>query len=273
MLGSALIKGLGNTYNVIGTSRRNVSNASFFRGFKVYSGIASTDLESINTIILKHEIDIVINCVGVVKQVESSASVLDCLPVNSLFPHQLNNICKQNQIKLIQFSTDCVFTGASGYYKESDTPDCRDIYGMSKYLGELQDEDSLTIRTSLIGHELFNSHSLVDWFLNQNGVVNGFSKAFFSGFPTIFIADILKLYVLGKNLSGVYHVAASPISKYELLSMISKQYSHDIKIYKETHTEVNRVLDGRKFEAETGFVSPSWDDLIKTMYETYRWYK
>ena len=164
-------------------------------------------------------------------------------------------------------STDCVFSGLKGGYKESDFPDANDLYGRSKFLGEVDYPNAITLRTSIIGHELNGSRSLVDWFLSQSGSVSGYGKAIFSGLPTVEIAKIIRDFVIpNPHLHGVYHVSADPISKYELLKLLAIKYDKSIHIDLDNSVVIDRSLNSNKFRSLTGFKPAHWGKLIDTMH-------
>ena len=212
--------------------------------------------------------DVVINCIGLVKQLAASNNPLICIPINSVLPHRLASLCSISKARLIHFSTDCVFSGSSGMYKESDSPDAVDLYGLSKLLGEPNHVNTITLRTSLIGHELIGKRSLVSWFLSQSGSVQGFRRAIFSGLPTVEIARVVHELVLpNTELRGLYHLSVDPISKYELLSLISQVYKHDIQIYPEDEFIIDRSLDSSRFRLSTGFLPKPWIQLIRQMHD------
>lgn len=212
--------------------------------------------------------EIVINCAGVVKQLSSANDPLVALPLNSLFPHRLSKICSINRSRLIHVSTDCVFSGSRGMYLESDTPDASDLYGVSKRLGEISYPNCITLRTSIIGHELNGARGLIDWFLAQEKAITGYTKALFSGLPTIVLGNVIKDYVIpNSGLEGLYHVSAQPISKYELLSLVAEIYGKDIVIGKDYDIKIDRSLDSSRFRDATGFSPPDWRTLIQTMHD------
>ena len=107
----------------------------------------------------------VVNCIGIVKQLDKSKQHIPTIEINSLFPHKLASYCDEVSSKLIHFSTDCVFSGAAGNYSEGDIPDPSDLYGRSKLLGEVDYGNHITFRTSIIGHGLVPNKSLIDWFI------------------------------------------------------------------------------------------------------------
>lgn len=214
--------------------------------------------------------DIVINAVGVTKHRPDSENILKMVPINALFPHRLDYICKSLSIRLIHIGTDCVFSGDKGNYLESDLSDARDLYGKSKALGDLYNPGPVTLRTSFIGHEMNSKLGLVEWFLSQKGVCKGYSKAIFSGFPASYFALILQKYIIpNKNIRGLFHIASEPITKFDLLNIIANVYKIDIKIEKDDLLTINRSLNADLFNKLTGFVPPKWPELIKFMHQNF----
>ena len=214
--------------------------------------------------------DVVINCTGLIKHRPEAADPLAIMPINALFPHRLAGFCKLVGARLVQFSTDCVFSGQKGMYGDDDPVDVSDLYGLSKYVGEVRDQDHvLTLRTSIIGHERASSYQLIEWFLSQNQQVTGFTRAIFSGFPTVEIGHILDAHVLGNPaLSGLYNLAAAPISKHDLLTIVREVYGHAIEIVPDDAVRIDRSLDGSRFQAATGYAPPPWQELIAAMHTT-----
>ena len=185
-----------------------------------------------------------------------------------MLPRKLFNICESINAKLIHISTDCVFNGKKGSYKESDNPNATDIYGRAKLLGEVINSKSITLRTSIIGHEISTSHSLLEWFLSQKDDIDGYGKAVFSGLTTVELARVIHDFVIPNlNLSGLYNISSEPINKFDLLSLIAEQYRKDIKINKNKKLVIDRSLNSDKFRSETGFKSLSWKDMIYEMYK------
>lgn len=274
MLGSTMFKQLfaDERYSVWGTMRSPTALGSFSEAERenLVSNIDVLDSDQLISIFSKIKPDVVINCVGLIKQLSSAKDPLAVLPINSMLPHRLAKICELCNSRLIQISTDCVFSGSKGMYAEADISDAEDIYGKSKFLGEVTDSNSVvTLRTSIIGHELNSSFSLVDWFLSQSGSVKGYAKAIFSGLPTVELARVVRDFVIpNTELSGLYQVSASPIDKYSLLKLISNIYNKKIEIIKDECLVIDRSLDSSKFQAATGYSAPSWLDLIDYMYRT-----
>jgi dTDP-4-dehydrorhamnose reductase len=209
---------------------------------------------------------VVINCVGLVKQLADADDPLAALPVNALLPHRLARLCALTGTRLIHVSTDCVFSGRKGGYRESDDADAGDLYGRSKLLGEVDYANAMTLRTSIIGHELASAHGLIGWFLSQQGSVRGFTRAIFSGLPTGELARVMKDFVVPRpDLRGVYHVAADPISKYDLLHVVNQEYGRGLDIRADGQLRIDRSLDGTRFREATGYVAPPWPWLVAEM--------
>ena len=236
---------------------------------RIQTGIDVSDFNAFKYVLEDFKPDVVINAVGLVKQLPEGQDPQSCINLNAVFAQQLAVWCKFNGARLIQISTDCVFTGLKGFYSESHIPDADDWYGRSKWLGEVA-APHLTLRTSIVGHELGDSHSLINWFLGQSGSVHGFRNAIFSGLPTVELASIIHNYVLpNPSLQGLYHVASAPISKYDLLTLVSEVYGKLIDITPCDNVSINRSLDGRRFNTSTGYEAPPWPELIRRM-EVFR---
>ena len=212
--------------------------------------------------------DVIVNCIGVVKQLSSAEDPLQAIPLNALLPHRLAAFARDLDARLIHFSTDCVFTGEAGMYRESDTPDALDLYGRSKLLGEVAYPNAITLRTSLIGHETIGARSLISWFLAQKGPINGFAGAVFSGLPTVEIASVIAQHVIPRpDLCGLYHLSAEPINKYELLRLVAEIYGKDIEIQPCEAPRIDRSLDSSLFRAATSYTPPPWRQLVTHMHE------
>lgn len=270
MLGNAITRYFSDAGNflITGTvrSKRNINLFPKHVQPNIASGVDIYKFDSIRKLIAKQKPDIVINCVGLVKQLSDANDPLIALPINTLFPHKLARLCFEYGARLVHMSTDCVFTGSKGMYTEDDVTDAQDLYGVSKRLGEVDYPNAITLRTSIIGHELNGNRSLIDWFLSQETNVKGFSKAIFSGLPTIEVARLIRDYVIPHpELTGVYHVSAAPINKYDLLSLVANLYSKDIEITKENDFVIDRSLDSSRFMAATGFMPAAWPELIMSM--------
>jgi dTDP-4-dehydrorhamnose reductase len=273
MLGNAVFRvfGADAAHQTWGTLR----SAAALRHFaadshaRLLCGVDVLDQDALTAVMAKVRPDVVINCVGLIKQLADAKDPLTALPINAMLPHRLARLCELGGARLIHVSTDCVFSGRKGLYQESDLSDAEDLYGKSKYIGELHDlPHAITLRTSIIGHELGSSHALVDWFLAQQGSVRGFTKAVFSGLPTVELARVMKDFVLAHpQLNGLYHVAAEPIDKFRLLSLVAAQYGKSIEIRPDDALVIDRSLEGSRFRAATGYVAPDWVELVRRMHE------
>lgn len=239
---------------------------------KIIEGVMADKFDTVEKVITQIKPDFVINCIGVIKQNEMSHDAKNMIQLNALFPHQLASICDSVKSKLITIATDCVFDGQKGEpYLESDLPTCHDAYGMSKYLGEINYGNHLTLRTSIIGHELGSSLSLLDWFLNEESeVIKGYTKAVFSGLPTFELASFIDKYVLdNKELKGLYHLSVEPISKFDLLKLIAKEYNKKVEFVADDKVKINRALNSDKLRELVGYQSSNWKDLIYNMHQDY----
>ena len=235
---------------------------------RLIPGVDVENADSLLSVFGQVHPDIVINCIGLVKQLSESDDPLSAVPIKSLLPHRLARICAVSGSRLVHMSTDCVFSGIKGMYVEDDFADAKDLYGRSKFLGEVDYPNAITLRTSIIGHELDGARSLVGWFLSQEGSVHGFKNAVFSGLPTVEIARIIRDAVIPRpDLRGVYHVSAEPINKFDLLTLLAASYGKKIRIEKDESVVINRSLDSTRFRKETGFSPASWSELIKQMHQ------
>lgn len=212
--------------------------------------------------------NVVINCIGLVKQLAEADDPLQAIPINALLPHRLARLCKLAGARLIHVSTDCVFDGRRGPYREEDPADAQDLYGRSKLLGEVDYPNAVTLRTSIIGHELAGAHGLVGWFLSQTGPVRGFTRAVFSGLPTVELARVIRDHVLPQpQMHGLYHVSAEPIAKYDLLRLVAAAYGRDNPIAPDDKLVIDRSLDSTRFRQLTGYAPPDWHALVQAMHE------
>lgn len=236
---------------------------------KVIGFVDATAPESVRRAVELIGPDAVINAIGVIKQKEEAKHAAHTIEINALFPHRLYGICRDLGARLVHISTDCVFAGSGGNYREEDATDARDLYGRSKALGEVVSEGAITLRTSIIGRELSSSHGLLEWFMsNSGGTVRGFTKAFFSGFTTETLADIIASRILlDPELQGLYHVASERISKYDLLNLVNERLDLGITIEADEGLAIDRSLNASKFERETGFRAPGWNEMIESLAE------
>ena len=272
MLGNAVLRVFSESdgFDVLGTVRSNRALKLLPPSVqqRLISGVDVENVDSLLAVFGQVKPDVVINCIGLVKQLSEAGNPLSAIPINSLLPHRLARVCALSDSRLVHMSTDCVFAGVKGMYSEEDIPDATDLYGRSKLLGEVDYPNAITLRTSIIGHELEGARSLVGWFLSQSGAVRGFKKALFSGLPTVEVARLIRDFVLpNAQLRGLYHVSADPISKYDLLRLVADAYGKAVDIQADESFVINRSLDSSRFRAITGFQPKPWDDLVQSMKE------
>ncbi|PIT00984.1 dTDP-4-dehydrorhamnose reductase [Bradyrhizobium nitroreducens] len=271
MLGAAVFRSFAasDEFEVIATVRDRVALHLLSAPRARFFCLDVLDQDAIVSLLERERPDTVVNCIGLVKQLASASDPLIVLPINAMFPHRLARLCALIGARVVHVSTDCVFSGARGDYAEDDVTDACDLYGRSKLLGELVDYDNaVTLRTSIIGRELCTAHSLVEWFLAQDGAVNGYAEAVFSGLPTTELARVIRDIVLPrKDLVGLYHVSSGPISKFDLLHLLARQYRKQIDIRRDAELKIDRSLKAEKFREETGYRAPSWPQLVEQLYE------
>lgn len=223
--------------------------------------------------------DLVINSIGLIKQMGHLAmDPLFSISLNSLLPHHVSLICRTANIRMIHISTDCVFSGRKGSYTEDDQSDAEDLYGRTKFLGEVHYPHAITLRTSIIGQELKSHRGLIDWFLSQTENVYGYQNAIYTGFTTDELSRIIMEYVIpNPNLSGLFHISSDTISKYDLLKLVRDAYSKDIDILADQEFVCDRSLDSTRFRMATGYEPPSWEEMIDDLasnasfYERNKW--
>lgn len=211
--------------------------------------------------------DLVINCIGLIKQQGHLArDPLFSISLNAMLPHRISMTCRTAKIRMIHISTDCVFSGKKGNYLESDQSDAEDLYGRTKFLGEVAYPHCITLRSSIIGRELKNHLGLIDWFLAQTGTIHGYKRAIYSGFTTDEFSRIIRDYVIpNSSLSGVYHISSNPISKYDLLQLTKQAYQKEIEILPDEEFFCDRSMDSTRFRQITGYQPPLWNDMIEEM--------
>ncbi len=214
--------------------------------------------------------DFIVNCIGIIKQNKDAKNPKVAIYINALFPHLLEEICSLQSCKLIHISTDCVFSGRKGNYTEADLSDAEDLYGKTKFLGEVSQSDfALTLRTSIIGRELFSQNGLIEWFLAQNHQkANGYVNAIYTGLTTIALCkEIKRIIVEYPDISGLYHLSSNKISKYNLLEITKIIYGLDIEILPYEDFRCDRSLDSARYRQETHFSPPSWEEMIQEMFQ------
>ncbi len=245
-----------------------LGSVDLLHGADVLPGVDATDWPGLASLLGDLSPQFVINCIGIVKQRPAAMDHILCIEINSLLPHRLAHLAQEWGGRLIHFSTDCVFRGTRGPYSEDDPSDALDLYGRSKHLGEVTTGNALTLRTSIIGRELVNRRSLLEWFLGQtSSSVKGYRRAIYSGVTTNELSRIVSWLISGyPALSGLYQVASSPISKYELLLLIRDAFRCDTTVIPDDETEpFDRSLNGARFREATGYVASPWPELVRAL--------
>jgi dTDP-4-dehydrorhamnose reductase len=273
MIGNAMVRVLHEKrgWQIVGTLRSEAARRFFHPDIapKLLSGVDVASHDSLVRVFSQVQPDVVINCIGLTKHHKEADDPLLAIPVNALLPHRMADLCALAGARMIHVSTDCIFSGGKGDYKEDDIADATDVYGKSKFLGETNYPHAITLRTSTIGHELQSAYGLLEWFLRQEGVCKGFSRAIFSGLPSTVFAQIVRDIVIPReDLSGLYHVGANPIAKYNLLRLIAGTYGKSINIVEDGEFAIDRSLNSDRFSRATGYVAPAWPELVQSMFSS-----
>lgn len=275
MLGHKLCQQLAGGHDtVVGTLRRPASGyarfAGVFDGVSLIDGIDVLDERALDSVLEDVRPDVVLNAVGIVKQLREAGDRRLAVGINAWLPHRLARWCARREARLIHFSTDCVFDGSRGSYVEQDAADARDLYGLSKLLGETDTGErcALTLRSSIVGRELERpTHGLVEWFLAQRGGrVRGFARAIYSGLSTLELCRVVRRVIeRHPELHGTLHVASAAISKYDLLLLARQAWGIDVEIERDETFVCDRSLVMGPFAAATGYGAPSWDAMVREM--------
>ena len=226
--------------------------------------------DAVAAAVMRVKPDVVVNAIGIVKQLRTAKAAIPTIRINALLPHELAELCATEGARLVQISTDCVFSGSRGSYRETDPPDPPDLYGRTKLLGEVGDApNALTIRTSIVGRELTGTVGLFEWFLSQGrGPVRGFSRAIFSGVTTQALAALIaEVIATAPDLAGVWHVSAAPIDKCTLLGRLRDALGLEVEVVPDDSLVIDRSLDSSRFRAETGWVPPTWETMLADLAE------
>lgn len=270
MLGHQLFKTLSARHDARVTLRQSLSAYKEFNLFSAENAYERVEVGSVDRLIEvlgEFRPEAVVNAVGIVKQRSAAKENIPSLEINSLFPHRLANLCKAAGMRLVHMSTDCVFSGRKGKYRENDPSDAEDLYGRTKYLGEVHDSHCVTLRTSIIGKELSRRQGLLEWFLAQRGSVQGFRNAIFSGFTTLELSRIIERILTDHpEKGGLYHVSSDPISKFDLLTFIKREMGLGIEIIPMEEPRVDRSLDSARFRREFNYTPPTWEAMIRELH-------
>ena len=266
MLGHRLFEELKSRHETRVTLRRDLSayrRLNRFTADNAFGNVDVRDFQSVSAVIDNFRPEVIVNCTGITNKDPAARDCIANLEVNALFPQRLARYCEGRTVKIIHLSTDCVFSGRKGGYRETDTADAGDLYGRTKLLGEVTGTNSLSIRTSMIGLELCSKHGLLEWFLAQTGRVHGYQKAIFSGFTTQELSRIIESIILsGKKIPSLLHVAGYPISKYDLLFLIKDELGLQIDLVPDSEFRCDRSLDATVFQKTFGYTPPTWPEMI-----------
>tara|TARA_R110002095_G_scaffold216264_1_gene212741 strand:- start:696 stop:1580 length:885 start_codon:yes stop_codon:yes gene_type:complete len=259
-------------YDVFATVRQSAP-AFFIKNnlgsLKIIEGVDAYNPETVKEAIAQSQPDFVLNCVGIVKQLDEAKSPIPSITINALFPHQLAKMCGDAQARLIHFSTDCVFSGVKGPYKQTDPSDVNDLYGMSKFMGEVAGDKALTIRSSIIGREFAKPTGLLEWFLSQKGKeISGYKNALYTGLTTNAMVDLVD-FIIQKHpkIHGIYQVSSEEISKFDLLQIVNEVYKIGVVIRADESFYCDRRLTMEEFRGKTNWIPQSWNKMIKTMFD------
>ena len=252
-------------FNLFGTVRKESAINYFSPGLRDRLIVVKdlTSLKELQELLGTIKPDVVINCVSAARPMPSKIEVL--IPLLSLLPMRLSYLCAEFDARLIHISSDGVFSGKRGAYCEDDTPDAQDAYGIAKQLGEVKG-GALTLRTSILGPELESKFGLLEWFLSQSDECMGCTGSIFSGVTSLELAKCIRDVIIpNPNLIGVLHVASTPCSKFDLLSMIKSVYGLELSIKPDDSLQINRSLSGEKLKKMTAYSPPKWVSMLNSM--------
>jgi dTDP-4-dehydrorhamnose reductase len=268
MLGHMLVRVLSEHHQVIGTtSSQYDSKSPRARILNKANWIDQVDVRNLQTVenAINHaKPNVLINCVGVIKQKMDSGNIIDAILINSLVPHQLAAACEKLDIRFIHFSTDCVFEGTPGIKYTSYTPNATDLYGTTKRLGEVNYAPAITLRTGFVGRQLSGAEGLFEWVLSQKGkAVSGYQNAIYSGLTTMALSRVIQQVIeVQPTLSGLYQVASNRINKFDLITQLNESLQLDLSIAKNTEFMCDRSMDGTEFTNSTNIQIPSWEEML-----------
>lgn len=269
MMGHHLFNHLKFRHEVRVTLHQELADYEKFKLFNPENAYDSLDVRSLGHLSQVFEDfhpQVVVNSAGIIKQRSEAKESLPSLEINALFPHRLAHLCKDIRARMLHMSTDCVFSGKKGNYMESDPPDADDLYGRTKFLGEVNDSHCLTLRTSIIGRELSRKKNLLEWFLAEKETVKGFKNAVFSGFTTIEFSRIIeKMLVEHPEAAGTYHVSSDPVSKFDLLTLINQKMRLGKEIISDESFKCDRSLDSTRFRREFNYTPPTWEEMVEEL--------
>jgi dTDP-4-dehydrorhamnose reductase len=273
MLGHMAMRVLSENHRTFGTTRSERDSqkklSRFMQPEQWIENVDVRNLSQLESVVTHIQPDVIINCVGLVKQKMDSHSYIDSIEINALLPHKLHQIAEHHGSKLMQISTDCVFSCSSGVKYQNDEPNSRDLYGITKSLGEVNYGNSLTLRTSIVGRQIYGNESLFEWILNQRGkTIEGFRNAKYTGLTTNALCNVIDFLIRERmDMSGIWQVSSEEISKFELVTAINRALSLDIEIVENHDFFCDRRLNSEPFRRETGLRIPTWDEMIEQFAE------
>lgn len=274
MLGHRLMRELAPRHEVRVTLRQDRASYAAYGLFPPETSEYGVDVrvtDRLAEVFARFRPDAVVNAVGIVKQRAAAHDAIPSLEINSLLPHRLSVLCGAAGARLVHLSTDCVFSGSRGGYRDDDPSDAYDLYGKTKYLGEVHEPHCITLRTSIIGTELARRTGLVEWFLAQRGTIRGFRRAIYTGFTTAELSRVIEmLLVRHPAAAGVYQVSSDPIDKYDLLTRLNDRLGHRVQIVPDDDFHCDRSLDSSRFRAEFGYTPPTWDAMLDELAQEIR---
>ena len=253
-----------NTWVLIRKKKRDLPYVNLFNS-NIIEGFELEDEKTLFSFLDNFNPDIIINAVGITIRRGVNEKISKSIFINSLLPNLLEDwVDRMPNKRLIHLSTDCVFNGELGSYNEESIPNATDIYGRTKILGEVKGSNTITLRSSMIGRELENFTELFEWVISQKGNrIKGFNNAIYSGITTIRMARYIKLIIMNfPKLSGLFNVSSEPISKYNLIKLLNKNFDLNLTIEIENSYKTNKVLDSGKFFNLISLSTPTWEDLI-----------
>lgn len=266
MLGHQLLRQFAPRHETRVTLRQPLSvyaALGLFNPDNADAGIELGSTDSLKPVLAAFRPEAVINAAGIVKQRATAEDAIPSLEINALLPHRLAILCREIGARLVHIGTDCVFSGRKGRYREADPSDAEDLYGRTKYLGEVHEPNCLTLRTSMIGQELARKTGLLEWLLAQRGMIRGYRNAIFSGFTTIELARVIEMLLTRfPQAVGLYHVSSAPISKFDLLTLVKERLALPVEITPHDELRCDRSLDSSRFQSEFGYRAPEWRAMV-----------
>jgi dTDP-4-dehydrorhamnose reductase len=266
MLGHQLLRQFAPRHETRVTLRQPLSvyaALGLFNPDNADAGIELGSTDSLKPVLAAFRPEAVINAAGIVKQRATAEDAIPSLEINALLPHRLAILCREIGARLVHIGTDCVFSGRKGRYREADPSDAEDLYGRTKYLGEVHEPNCLTLRTSMIGQELARKTGLLEWLLAQRGMIRGYRNAIFSGFTTIELARVIEMLLTRfSQAAGLYHVSSAPISKFDLLTLVKERLALPVEITPHDELRCDRSLDSSRFQSEFGYRAPEWRMMV-----------